>query len=177
MFSLLAFGQGADILRIHLDDEDCPNARDRDAAARIVEEIVLNDVLTKGSFVIEGYSAARRIARALTAARADERRLGFKTPMPMRRLALASGAPAVMAKWPNLHPLYHSQIVDGVRFQSYRVDAHNTLVISDDARVRIQQHGDFWTAHVDGAEVIDCGLTRRFHDEVEALKAALAKIS
>ncbi|WP_244531010.1 hypothetical protein [Hyphomicrobium facile] len=52
-------------MRIYLDDDDCPNAKDRDAAARIVEEIVLNDVVTKGSFVIEGYSAARRIARAL----------------------------------------------------------------------------------------------------------------
>lgn len=163
-------------LRIYLDDDDCPNARDRDAAAQIVEEIVLNDVVTKGSFVIEGYSAARRIARALTAARADERRLGFDTPMPVRGLAPAPGAPTVMAKWPTLHPLYHWLTVDDVRFQSYRMDAHNTLVISDDARIRIQQHGDFWIAHVDGAEVIDCGLTRRFASEVEALTAALAKI-
>ncbi len=96
--------------------------------------------------------------------------------MPMCALAPASGAAAVMAKWPKLHPLYHSQIVDGVRFQSYRVDAHFTLVISNDARIRIQQHGDFWIAHVDGAEVIDCGLTRRFASELEALHAALAKI-
>lgn len=164
-------------MRIYLNDDDCPNARDRDAAARIVEEIVLNDVVTKGSFVIEGYSAARRIARALTAARADERRLGFETPMPMRGLAAASGAPAVMAKWPTLHPLYHWLTVDGVRFQSYRVDAHNTPVISDDARIRVQQHGDFWIAHVDGGEVIDCGLTRRFESEVEAVRAALVKLS
>lgn len=66
--------------------------------------------------------------------------------------------------------------MDGVRFQSYRVDAHNTQVISDDARIRIEQRGDFWIAHADGAEVIDCCLTRRFDSEVEALKAALAKI-
>ena len=94
-------------MRIFLDDDDCPNASDREAASRLVEEMVLNDFVTKGSFVIEGYGAARRIARALTAARADERRLGFETPMPMRSLAPASGAAAVMAKWPHLHPLYH----------------------------------------------------------------------
>lgn len=162
-------------MRIYLDDDDCPNARDRDAAARIVEEIVLNDVVTKGSFVIEGYSAARRIAQALTAARADERRLGFETPMPMRGLAPAPGAPAVMAKSPSLHPLYHWLTVDGVRFQSYRAGAHSTPLISDDARIRVERHGDFWIAHVDGAEVISCGLTRRFANEVEAIQAALAK--
>jgi len=164
-------------MRIYLDEDDCPNARDRDAAARIVEEIVLNDVVTKGSFVIEGYSAARRIARALTSARADEQRLGFETPMPMRDLAPAPGAPAVMAKWPTLHPLYHWLTVDGVRFQSYRADTYRTPLISDDARIRIEKHGDFWIAHVDGAEVIDCGLTRRFPREVEAIEAALAKFS
>ena len=165
-----------DYVRIYLDDDDCPNVRDRDAAARIVEEIVLNDVVTKDSFVIEGYSAARRIARALTAARADERRIGFETPMPMRDLAPASGAPAVMAKWPTLHPLYHWQTVEGVRFQSYRAGPYRTPLISDDARIRIEQHGDFWIAHVDGSEVIDCGLTRRFDSEVEAIRAALVRL-
>ena len=46
-----------DYVRVYLNDDDCPNIRDRDAAARIIEEIVLNDVATKGSFVIEGDSA------------------------------------------------------------------------------------------------------------------------
>jgi len=96
--------------------------------------------------------------------------------MPMRDLAPASGSPAVMAKWLNLHPLYHWLTVEGMRFQSYRADTYRTALISDNARIRIEQHGDFWIAHVDGAEVIDCGLTRRFPSEVEALKAALAKI-
>ncbi|MBS0270817.1 MAG: hypothetical protein JSS54_17820, partial [Proteobacteria bacterium] len=103
-------------MRIFLDDDDCPNARDRDAAARIVEEIVLDDVVTKGSFVIEGYSAARRIAQALTAARVDERRLSLETPMPMRGLTPETDAEAVMAKWPALHPLYHWLTVDGMQF-------------------------------------------------------------
>ena len=41
----------------------------------------------------------------------------------MRRLVAAPGAPAVMAKWPGLRPLYHWQIIEGVRFQSYRIDS------------------------------------------------------
>ena len=113
-----------------------------------------------GSFVLEGYSAARRIARALTAARADERRRGFETPMRMRRLVRAPGAPAVMAKWPGLRPLYHWQTIDGVRFQSYRINSHQIPLISDDARIRIDRHGDIWIACVNGNEVIDCGLAR-----------------
>ncbi len=163
-------------MRIYLNNDDCPNSRDRDAAVRIVEDIVLNDVVTKGTFVIEGYSAARRIARALTVARADERRLGFETPMPMRGLAPASGSPVVLARWPSLRPLYHWLTVDGVRFQSYRADAHRTPLISEDGRIRIEQHGDFWVAQVDGAEVISCGLVRRFDNEIEAVRAALAKV-
>ena len=158
------------------DDDDCPDAGDRETAARIIEEIALNDVVTRGSFVLEGHSAARRIARALTAARADERRRGFETPMPMRRLVAAPGAPAVMAKWPGLRPLYHWQIIEGVRFQSYRIDSHRIPLISDDARISVQQHGDVWIARVNGAEVIDCGLVRRFNSEVEAVQAVMAKL-
>ena len=105
-------------MRIYLDDDDCPDAGDRETAARIIEEIALNDVVTRGSFVLEGYSAARRIARALTAARADERRRGFQTPMPMRRLVPAPGAPAVMAKWPGLRPLYHWRPSMGCGFRA-----------------------------------------------------------
>ena len=96
--------------------------------------------------------------------------------MPMRGLAPTPGAPAVMAKWPTLHPLYHWQIVDGVRFQSYRLDALRTLLISDDARIRIEQREDFWIAHFDGAQVISCGLTRRFESLEEAVRAALEKL-
>lgn len=66
--------------------------------------------------------------------------------------------------------------VDGGRFQSYRADTHRTPLISDDGRIRIEQHGDFWIAHVDGAEVIDCGLIRRFDNEEEAIRAALAQL-
>ena len=76
--------------------------------------------------------------------------------MPMRGLAPAPGAPAVMVKWPTLHPLYHWLTVDGVRFQSYRADAFRTPLISDDA--------------------LDCGLIRRFDNEAEAIRAALVKI-
>lgn len=163
-------------LRILLDNDDAPNAQDREMAEQIVSAIVLNDVMTKGSFVIEGYSAARRIARALTAARADERRRGFETPMPMREIVPAPGAPSVMAKRPGLRPLYHWQTIDGVRFQSYRIDAHRVPLISDDGRISVQQHGDFWIAHVDGAEVIDCGLVRRFETAEAAVRAALVKL-
>ena len=35
------------------------------------------------------------------------------------------------------------------------------------------KHGDFWIARVDGVEVIDCGVVRRFDSEIEA---ALAKL-
>lgn len=163
-------------MRIYLDNDDCPDAGDRETAARIIEEIALNDVVTRGSFVLEGYSAARRIARALTAARADERRRGFDTPMPIREIAPAPGALAVMAKWPNLRPLYHWQTIDGVRFQSYRAGTHSKPLISDDARIRVDRHGDIWIAYVNGAEVIDCGLARRFDSEVEAVRAAMAKL-
>jgi hypothetical protein len=48
------FDLGA-ILRIYLDD-DCPGAGDRETAARIIQEIALNDVVTRGSFVLEGYA-------------------------------------------------------------------------------------------------------------------------
>jgi hypothetical protein len=163
-------------MRICWDDDDCPDAGDRETAARIIQEIALNDVVTRGSFVLEGYSAARRIARALTAARAEERRRGFETPMPTRRLVPAPGAPAVMAKWPGLRPLYHWQTIDGVRFQSYRIDSHRIPLISDDARIRIDRHGDIWIACVNGNEVIDCGLARRFDSGIEAVRAALAKL-
>jgi hypothetical protein len=105
--SMLSSCKRGAILRINLDEDDAPLVEDRDAAERIISEIILNDVITKGSFVIEGYSAARRIARALTAARADERRRGFETPFRMRKTKPAAGAPAVMAKWPSLRPLYH----------------------------------------------------------------------
>ena len=148
----------------------------REAAARIIQEIALNDVVKRGSFVLEGYSAARRIARALTAARADERRRGFDNPMPMRTLVPAPGAPAVMAKWPGLRPLYHRQTIDGVRFQSYRINSHRIPLISDDTRTRIDRDGDVWIAYVHGSEVIDCGLARRFDSEIEAVRAALAKL-
>jgi hypothetical protein len=49
-------------MRIYLNDHDYPNSGDR-GLVRLGQ---------------------RRIARALTAARADERRRGFDTPMPMR---------------------------------------------------------------------------------------------
>lgn len=90
----------------------------------------------------------------------------------MRGLAPASGCYGEMADTATSLSLADR---GGRASQSYRVDAHRTLVISDDARIRIEQHGEFWIAHVDEAGVIDCGLTRRFASEVEALKAALAK--
>ena len=49
-------------------------------------------------------------------------------------------------------------------------------LISGDARIRIERHSDFWVAYADSAEVIDCGLVRRFDTEIEAIRAALVKI-
>lgn len=163
-------------MRIFLDDDDAPNPDDRETAKRIVEEIVSHDVFTRGSFVLEGYSVAKRIAKALTAARADERRSGFNTPFRMRTAKMAPGAPAVMTKRPNLRPLYHWMDVDGVRLQSYRAGSHEVLMISDDARITIIQRESFFTAQIDGVEVIECGLTRHYPTEVAAARAALAKI-
>ena len=34
-------------MRIYLYDDDCPDAGDRETAARIIEEIALNDVVTR----------------------------------------------------------------------------------------------------------------------------------
>ncbi len=163
-------------MRIHLDDEDAPNPADREAATRIVEEIISNDVFTAGSFVLAGYSSARRIAQALTAARRDERRQGFWTPYRMRRTKVAPGSPIVMAKRPDIRPLYHWIEVDGVRFQSYRWDSRTIPLISDDGRISVLQRADFWVAHIDGVEVITCGLTRRFETAEDAVRAALEKI-
>jgi hypothetical protein len=163
-------------VEIYLDDEDCPNADDRAAAVRIVQAIALKDVLAEGSVMVEGYRAARRIARALTAARADERRRGFETPMPMRKTVPAKGAPAVMAKWRGLRPLYHWLEIEAVRFQSYRAKGQGVLLISDDARIEIERQPDFWTAHVDGKQVIACGAVRRFESENEAITAALERM-
>lgn len=44
-------------MHIHLDDDDAPNLADRETAVRIVAEIMRNDVISRGTFVIEGYSA------------------------------------------------------------------------------------------------------------------------
>ena len=72
--------------------------------------------------------------------------------------------------------MHHWQTIEGVRFQSYRIDSHRVPLISDNSRISIQQHGDFWIARVNGVEVIDCGLVRRFNNEVDAVRAALAKL-
>jgi len=82
-----------------------------------------------------------------------------------------------MAKRPDLRPLYHWLEVDGVRLQSYRGSFHETPMISDDGLITIMQREDFWTVQVDGVEVVECGLTRRFPTYVAAVRAALGKIT
>jgi len=164
-------------MRIYLDEDDAPNPDDRETAERLVKAIVSNDVLSRGSFVIEGYSAARRIAQALTAARCDERRIGFETPFRMRRTKRAPGSPAVLEQSPNLRPLYHWIEVGGVRFQSYRVNSHCIPLISDDGRIRVDEHDSVWIAQVDGKPVMDCGLKRRFPTATEAIELALKRIA
>lgn len=155
-------------MKIHLNDDDCQDPSDRETAVRIISEIIERDVLTAGSFAINGYMSACRIARALTAARADERRRGFDTPMPRRPIAVAQGAPRVMAKWPHLRPLYHWLEVDGVRFQSYR--GRHPVLISDDARiVVVRGSNDVWWVEVDDKEVTNSGVRLRFGTEQAAL--------
>jgi len=161
-------------LRIYLDDDDCPNADDRDTAERVIREITLNDVVTKGSFILEGYSAARRIAQALTAARADERRRGFDTPFRMRKTAPAKGSPAVVSKWPNLRPLYHWSTIDGVHFQSYKgAWAMRGVLISDDARIVLTPVGDGWNVSLDGLELIGSTGLRHISSVEAAVRTAL----
>ena len=163
-------------MKIYLDETDAPNPADRAAAERIITDIVTNDVITRGSFVVEGYSAARRIAQALTMARRDERRRGFEIPYRMRKTKPAPGAPTVMAKYPGARPLYHEMTVDGVRLQSYRRGIHDCPMISDDGRIAIYERGDSWTAEIAGVQVIMCGLVQRFETPEEAVRAALATI-
>jgi hypothetical protein len=164
-------------LRIHLDEDDAPNPDDRETAERVLTEIMTNDVISRGSFMIEGYSAARRIAQALAAARADERRIGFSTPFRMRQIKSAPGAPAVMAQLPQIKPLHHWLEVGGVRFQSYRIHSNSVPLISDDGRIRVDKYESFWVANVDGKPVMDCGLTRQFETAEEAIDLALKRLA
>lgn len=164
-------------MHIHLDDEDAPNPADRETAVRIITQIMRNDVISRGAFIIEGYSSARRIAQALTAARNDECRKGFSKPFRMRKIKRARGSLIVLSKWPSFHPLHRWLDVDGVRFQYYRVARNKTPLISDDGRIEIEERPDFWTASIDGRPVIDCGASRRFKSETEAARAAVALLA
>lgn len=164
-------------MQIYLDDDDAPNPADREAAVRIITDVMRNDVISRGTFIIEGYSSARRIAQALTAARNDELRRGFSRPYQMRRTRRAPGSPAVLARWPDLRPLYRWLEVDGVRFQNYRATRNRTPLISDDGRIEVEERPDFWTACIDGRPVIGCGAVRRFKGEIEAARAALERLA
>ena len=66
--------------------------------------------------------------------------------------------------------------VDGIGFQSYRANVHSTPLISDDARIRIEHHEDFWVAYVDNVKVISCGLGQRYNSEIEAIRTAFDKV-
>ncbi|ADJ24788.1 hypothetical protein Hden_2993 [Hyphomicrobium denitrificans ATCC 51888] len=164
-------------MKIFLDDDDAPNPADRETAVRIVTEIMRNDVMSRGTFLIEGYSSARRIAQALTAARVDEVRRGFSKPFRMRAIKRARGADAVMEKWPSLRPLHRWLEVDGVRFQYYRATWNRAPLISDDGRIELEERPDFWTACIDGRPVVTCGATRRFDTEIAAARAALERLA
>jgi hypothetical protein len=136
-----------------------------------------NDVMSRGTFLIEGYSSARRIAQALTAARNDECRRGFSKPFRMRAIKRARGSAAVLAKRPSLRPLHRWLEVDGVRFQYYRVARNQTPLISDDGRIELEERPEFWTACIDGRPVVTCGATRRFKSETEAARAAIERLA
>ena len=164
-------------VRIFLDEDDAPNSDDRETAEQVITAIMKNDVISRGSFIIEGYSAARRVAQALTAARKDERIRGFHTPFRMRAIKSAVGAPAVMAQLPRVKPLHHWLEVGGVRFQSYRIHSNCIPLISADGRIRVDEQESFWVAHVDGQPVVDCGLTRQFNTAEGAIELALKRIA
>jgi len=164
-------------LKILLDDDDAPNPADRETAVRIITEIMHSDVISRGTFLIEGYSSARRIAQALTAARNDECRRGFSKPFRMRAIKRARGSAAVLAKRPSLRPLHRWLEVDGVRFQYYRAAWNKEPLISDDGRIELEERPDFWTACIDGRPVVTCGATRRFKSETEAARAAIERLA
>lgn len=165
------------ILHIHLDDDDAPNPADRETAVRIITEIMRNDVISRGTFLIEGYSSARRIAQALTAARIDECRRGFSRPFRMRAIKRARGSAAVLAKRPSLRPLHRWLEVDGVRFQYYRAAWNRAPLISEDGRIELEERPGFWSASIDGCPVVTCGAMRRFATETEAARAALQRMA
>jgi hypothetical protein len=60
-------------------------------------------------------------------------------PFRMRAIKSAPEAPAVMKCSPGIKPLYHWIEVSGDRFQSYRINNHCVPLISDDARIRVDQ--------------------------------------
>jgi len=167
-------------LHIHLDEDDAPNPADRETAVRIIKTILANHVTSRGVFMVEGYGAARLIAQALTAAREDERRQGFATPFKMRKIKPPRGSPDVLMTWPQLRPLRRWLEVDGTRFQNYRGGWggwNGTPLISDDARIVIEEGPDYWSAHVDGHQVKSCRATRHFKTEMEAAQTALHRLA
>ena len=161
---------------IHLDEDDAPNPADREKAVRVIKTILANHVTSRGVFMVEGYSAARLIAQALTAARVDERRQGFVTPFKMRSIKPPPGAPAVLAKWPALRPLRRWLEIDGTRFQNYR-GWNGTPLISDDGLIVIEERPDFWSAHIDGHPVRTRRATLHFESELEAAQTALHRLA
>jgi hypothetical protein len=85
--------------------KDDSRQADRDAAARLLEEIAGHDIILERGGDLHGARIERRIFNALRLARADERRRGFETPFVMRKITVASGSPAVVAKLPGARPL------------------------------------------------------------------------
>ena len=63
----------------------------------------------------------------------------------------------------------------GRHYLNQHIGSTHIPLISDDARICVQQRRDFWIARVNGTEVIDCGLVWRFDSEVAAVRTALAK--
>lgn len=135
-------------------------------------EVMRNDVISRGTFIIEGYSSARPIAQAMTAARDDECRNGFSKPFRMRPIKRSPGSPAVLVKWPSLHPLYSWLDVDGARFQNCRGKWNRTRLISDDARIEIEQRPRF-----DGHPVVDCGAQTRTVEAIQRLAQRECKVT
>jgi hypothetical protein len=157
--------------------KDDSRQADRDTASRLLEEITRDDfVMDRGGSYFHGAHIQRRIFNALRLARADERRRGFDTPYIMRDIAVAKGAPAVIAKHPGARPLHYAITVEGVRAQAYRYCHDNIFVISDDARIEIQQVLEEFVVRVDGEPVVICGPPQRFPTEIAALRAGIERM-
>lgn len=175
--SVREIGNGMAICGMWGMREDGSREADRSAAAELLENILSKDIaLERGSAHVHGARIERRIFKALRLARADERLRGFDTAFEMRKIAVACRAQAVEAKHPGARPLHYWLKVNDVRVQAHRYRGCGVFLVSDDARITIEQLRSEHVASVDGEMLIQCGTPIRFPTEVAALQAAVDRM-